>query len=449
MKYTFIILLLTVLATSACRRDAITGEMEFNLYSWEADKQLGDDAAPAIIAQLGGLYPDAALQDYVNEIGQKVVRAARADLHKESNFPDWQFHFYIVNDSMLNAFALPGGHIFITRGMLLKLDNEAELAGLLGHEVMHVFGSHGSERMSSSAAMQIGVAVAGSFDESGTLAAIGGTGLGLLGLKYSRDNESESDEYGMRFAARAGYNPEGIVGVMEMLDEASAGPSQPEFMSTHPNPANRVSTLTSQLKREFQGKGEGITGVTSYQSGIQEVLNSVPAYEFADSGDQIMYAALNLASEGGDKAEVKQQLKQARELYEKAIAQRSGHSILHVKLAQSEFYLDRPGAAEIVIAKAISIEPQGFWPNYMGGLIAAHADQHTKCISRMTEALAVVPESPIGVYYMAHSNDQLDRKQEAVDYYTQAWALFGGQGQYAEASRERLIALGATDPAVK
>ncbi|MEE9312489.1 MAG: hypothetical protein V3V10_08780, partial [Planctomycetota bacterium] len=91
--------------------------------------------------------------------------------------------------------------------------------------------------------------------------------------------------------------------------------------------------------------------------------------------------------------------------------------------------------------------PQGFWPNYMGGLIAAHADQHARCINRMNEALAIIPESPIGVYYMAHSNDKLNRKQEAIDYYTQAWALFGGQGQYAEASRERLIALGATDPA--
>ncbi|MCA8919759.1 MAG: M48 family metalloprotease, partial [Planctomycetes bacterium] len=136
-------LLLLLIAASAfiasCQVDPLTGKNTVSLYSYEDEKQMGDESAMPIVAELGGLYPDQAAQDYVNRVGQKVVAAGRTRLKDEANFPDWDFKFYVVNTSMINAFALPGGHVFVTRGILNRIKDESELAGLLGHEVTHVF----------------------------------------------------------------------------------------------------------------------------------------------------------------------------------------------------------------------------------------------------------------------------------------------------------------------
>ena len=432
----------------ACQRDALTGENTLNLYSYEDEKKMGDEAVQPILAELGGLYPDQASQDYLNSVGQKVAAAGRTRLRGEANFPDWEFRFYLVNTSMINAFALPGGHVFVTRGILMNCKDEAELAGLLGHECAHVFARHSAERMSEVTLMIIPVALLSSVDESGGAAAVGMIAVQLLAMKYGRDDETESDHFGMRFAARAGYDPEGIVRVMEMLERYTnehGGPG-PEFLSTHPNPGNRVDYLNEQIRKEYKGEmANAVRNQPQFEAGMLDMRSKQPAYDLADKGDAAM--GVGIEAEGkGDSQGAQQNYRKALELYQQAVSMAPNHAILHVNVSQAQFYLRDFNAAETSARNALRLDGAGFWPNFMGGLIAFKRDDNNALVHRMENALRLIPESPVGMYYLAVGYDRTGRSGEAISLYQKAYETFGGEGTLAEAARQRLIEMGQPDP---
>lgn len=435
----------------ACQRDALTGESTLNLYSYEDEKKMGDEAVQPILAELGGLYPDQATQDYVNNVGQKIVAAGRTRLRGEAKFPDWEFRFYVVNTSMINAFALPGGHVFVTRGIMMNCKDESELAGLLGHEVAHVFARHSAERMSEVTLMIIPVALLAGVDESGGAAAVGMVAIQLLAMKYGRDDETESDHYGMRFAVRAGYHPTGIVRVMEMLERYTnehGGPG-PEFLSTHPNPGNRVEYLNKQIKKEYPGDNStSVYNQPQYEAGIADMRRAQPAYDLADQGDAAMAAGIE-AEGKGDSNGAQANYRKALGLYQQAVSREPKHSILHVNVCQAQFYLRDFNAAETSARNALRLDGAGFWPNFMGGLVAAKRDDNNALVHRMENALRLVPESPVGMYYLAMGYDRQGRTGEAIPLYQKAYEAFGGEGELAQAARQRLIDLGQPDPKPK
>lgn len=453
IRFVPFVLLLAAASTfgMSCQIDPLTGKSTLNVYSFEQEKRMGDEAAPPIVAQLGGLYPDDATQRYVNDVGQKVVTAARTRLREEANFPDWDFQFYVVNDSMINAFALPGGHVFVTRGIMLGLEDEAELAGLLGHEVAHVFARHSAERMTETALMNIPVAMLASVEETQGVAAVGMVAVQILGLSYSRSDESESDTFGMRFAARAGYHPAGVIGVMQMLDDHSAerGGSPPEFLSTHPDPGNRVAALTRQLNNEYanaDANGNYVRNPGAYVGACADMRAAQPAYELADRGDAAMAAGFE-AFENGDSALASRKYGDALRLYEQATNRVNDHAILHVNAAQARYYLEDYDAAETSIRRALRLEGGSFWPNFMGGMVAIQREDNTAAQQRLTRALAIVPESPVGNFYTAVAWDRENNTAQASEYYGRTWDILGGQGELAERARSRLIELGQPDPA--
>lgn len=435
----------------ACQRDALTGESTLNLYSYEDEKKMGDEAVQPILAELGGLYPDQATQDYVNNIGQRIVAAGRTRLRGEAKFPDWEFRFYVVNTSMINAFALPGGHVFVTRGIMMNCKDESELAGLLGHEVAHVFARHSAERMSEVTLMIIPVALLAGVDESGGAAAVGMVAIQLLAMKYGRDDETESDHYGMRFAVRAGYHPTGIVRVMEMLERYTnehGGPG-PEFLSTHPNPGNRVEYLNKQIKKEYPGDNStSVYNQPQYEAGIADMRRAQPAYDLADQGDAAMAAGIE-AEGKGDSNGAQANYRKALGLYQQAVSREPKHSILHVNVCQAQFYLRDFNAAETSARNALRLDGAGFWPNFMGGLVAAKRNDNNALVVRMENALRLVPESPVGMYYLAIGYDRQGRTGEAIPLYQKAYEAFGGEGELAQAARQRLIDLGQPDPQPK
>lgn len=230
----------------------ITGEQQRVQLSPEQEVVIGRQSAPQMAAQHGNLYPDQTLQDYVDEVGNRVVQSSAA---KNSAYP---FEFHLLRDPQtINAFALPGGQIFLTAALLSKLNSEAQLAGVLGHEVGHVIGRHGAEHLAKQqlgGALVNAVGVAASDRPgSGRQAAILAQAVNqMVNLKYGREDELESDRLGFQFMTEAGYNPVGIVELMKILDSArgSAG-GQPEFMSTHPNPGNRIEQLTSIINQTY------------------------------------------------------------------------------------------------------------------------------------------------------------------------------------------------------
>jgi beta-barrel assembly-enhancing protease len=444
-----VLLLACLPLVSSCQIDPLTGKRTFNIYGYQTEKELGDAAVQPIIAQLGGLYPDAPTQRYVNQVGQRIVEAGRTRLREQAEFPDWEFNFYVVNSSMINAFALPGGHIFITRGILLRMNDEAELAGLLGHEATHVFGRHGTERMSQQiAAVLTYLVVASTSERLQDVAVIGMVGYQFYSLSYSRSHESEADAFGMRFAVRAGYHPDGIINVMRMLDEMmhEHGSRPPEFMSTHPDPGNRVRALTEQMNKEYRDTASYVRNQPQFYSATTDMRAAQPAYDIADRGDALMAEGFK-AQEEGNSALAKQKYEQALAQYQQAAQMRGNHAILHVNVAQALYYLQRFDEAEQSSRRALSLEARAFWPNFMGGMVAFRRGDYAAASQRLDSSVQLVPDSPTGTFYLAQSYDQLQRRAEAITYYRRTFDIYNGQGPVAEQCRQRLIELGEPDPA--
>lgn len=230
----------------------ITGEKQRVQLSPRQEIIIGQQSAPKMAAQHGKLYPDRTLQSYIDQVGNRVVQSSIA---KNSPYP---FEFHLLRDTRtVNAFALPGGQIFITAALLNRLNSEAQLAGVLGHEVGHVIGRHGAEHLAKQqlgSALVNAVGIATSDERGGgRQAAILAQAVNqMVNLKYGRDDELESDRLGFRFMTEAGYNPKGIVELMKILDSARGGTGgQPEFMSTHPNPGNRIEQLVGIINQEY------------------------------------------------------------------------------------------------------------------------------------------------------------------------------------------------------
>ncbi len=236
---------------TATQTNPVTGKSERVSLTPQQEVALGARTAPQMAAQMGGEVPRsdprAAL---VAEVGQNLVRQINVP-----NMP-WQFDFHLLDDpKTVNAFALPGGQIFITTALLSRLENEAQLAGVLGHEIGHVIERHAAERM---AKQQLGqslvnaVAIGASGDHGGyTAAQVAQMANQFVQLKYGREDELQSDGYGVNYMTQAGFDPTEMIHVMEILKKASGGSSQPEFMSTHPDPGNRAEQIRGQIKQHF------------------------------------------------------------------------------------------------------------------------------------------------------------------------------------------------------
>ena len=229
----------------------ITGEKQRVQLSPQQEVVIGRQSAPKMAAQHGNLYPDRLLQDYIDEVGNRVVQKSAA---RNAGYP---FEFHLLRDPQtVNAFALPGGQVFITAAMLKRLNSEAQLAGVLGHEVAHVIARHGAEHLAKQqlgAALVNAVGIAASDRPgSGRQAAILAQAVNqMVNLKYGREDELESDRLGFEFMTDAGYNPIGIVELMKILNSVRGGSGQPEFLSTHPNPVNRVEQLQAIISQNY------------------------------------------------------------------------------------------------------------------------------------------------------------------------------------------------------
>ncbi|WP_452221709.1 M48 family metalloprotease [Lacinutrix salivirga] len=218
-----------------------TGKKQAISMTVEQEIQMGLQSRDQMAAQHGGLYPNESYQALVDNVGNKLVNNSIA---RETPYK-YEFHL-LADPNTVNAFALPGGQIFITYALFQQLQNEDQLAGVLGHEIGHVLGKHSAERIANSELWQ-GLSTAGSVGaDMGGL--IGGVGQNTL-LKNGRGDELESDDLGVRFMLRAGYDPEEMIEVMKIL-KAAAGPNRtPEFQSSHPDPDNRIEKIRESIKK--------------------------------------------------------------------------------------------------------------------------------------------------------------------------------------------------------
>ncbi len=256
--------LMVCLLVSACsiQESAITGDRRAYGYSWEQEIQIGEEVDQEIQEHYG-LYDNNALQQYVGKIGQEMLAVShmrRADT--PTHYQETEFFFRLLDSPVVNAFALPGGYIYVTRGLLSHLDNEAQLAVVLGHEIGHVAARHASQRAFEQQLGQIaliGGAVAGELFlgiPGGNILGLGSMAAELLFLSYSRDNERESDRLGVEYASMGNYKSAEGAAFFKSLERmsAQAGQSIPNWQATHPDPAERASSIP-KLAEEWRAKG--------------------------------------------------------------------------------------------------------------------------------------------------------------------------------------------------
>ena len=237
----------------------ITGEKQRVGMTVNQEIALGLESRSEMAAQHGGLHEDRAARADVTRVGNLLVAALQQELSKSGKADPYQFDFHLLaDDQTINAFALPGGQVFITYALYSQLQTEGQVAGVLGHEVGHVVNRHSAQRLAKMELTQglAGAAgVAGGNRSSAQIAAMVGN---LIHMKYGRGDELEADKWGVKLSVLAGYDPRAMLGVMEVLDKAGGG-KQPEILSTHPKPANRKEYIEEVIHEVFpNGVPEGL-----------------------------------------------------------------------------------------------------------------------------------------------------------------------------------------------
>lgn len=231
----------------------ITGETQAVALSPEEEVALGLHTAPEMAARHGGLDSDPEAQARVDAVGARLLQRG---LGVETPY---RFEFHLLADpETVNAFALPGGQVFITRALYDRLGTEGELAGVLGHEIGHVIERHGAQHLAKAQLTQqlVGAVAVGATDPddpqaSARAAALAAAVGQLINLRYGRDDEVESDRWGVTLMSRAGYDPRSLIEVMRILAQATGRDGPPEFLSTHPNPGNRIERIEAAIREEF------------------------------------------------------------------------------------------------------------------------------------------------------------------------------------------------------
>ncbi|HWW87546.1 MAG TPA: M48 family metallopeptidase, partial [Vicinamibacterales bacterium] len=233
----------STLIALACATNPATGKREVSLMSEEKEIQIGQEQDSQIRKEMG-FYGDQALQQYVSGIGLRLAAV--------SERPNLPWHYTVVDVPAVNAFALPGGYIYITRGILPYLDDEAQLAGVLGHETGHVTARHASQQYSRSTGAEVGLILGSIFvPQTRPLAGLGQSGLGVLMLKYGRDDEAQADGLGVKYASRAGWDPAGVPQLLTTLgriEEASDSKGVPNWLQTHPGAEDRVQRVQGAVR---------------------------------------------------------------------------------------------------------------------------------------------------------------------------------------------------------
>ena len=254
-----VISILSLFFLPACVTNPITGKDELMLFGENQDVEMGKKYAPEVEKQLGGRIENPALQNYIDSVGQKVAKASQK--------PNFEYHYVALNDKTVNAFALPGGYIFITSGLLKKLTSEAQLASVLAHETAHVVARDTMQSLSNEMGFELLLSAITTEKTPKTAVMIANVTNQIVGLKFSREDEKTADLAGLDYMFAAGYNPKGMAETMRILQQEDK--IKPiEFFSTHPSPENRIGYIEKKIIKNYS-KPEGLkSGVDDYTQNI-------------------------------------------------------------------------------------------------------------------------------------------------------------------------------------
>ena len=407
------VVLSLLFALAGCAVNPVTGKKQLSLISESEELALGaEQYTPTQQTQGGQFYIDPELTVYVREVGMKMAQV--------SDRPDLPYDFVVLNNSVPNAWALPGGKIAINRGLLVKLEDEAQLASVLGHEIVHAAARHSVQRMQQGmliSAGMAGIGIAVSDNEWATLI-MGGAAVGaqLALARYSQGDELESDAYGIEYMKAAGYDPQAAVELKEIFLQLSEGRESnllSGLFASHPPSARRVEA-NQQLVQKLGGGG--YRGRDVYQRRIAKIRQLQPAYDAHDK-------AMKLASEGD---------------YDAALA--SVNQAIKAEPREAMFYAlrgriykaqDQAEKARADFDKAVSLYPEMFEYQLYNGLNELQLNNLTKAREHLERANQVVPTA-IAYLRLGDISRQQGRRDEAVQYYAAAAEAGGDVGEEAK-----------------
>ena len=262
-KIGLLILGLMFCLCTGCAVNPVTGEEELMFFQQGQDVEIGQKYAPGIEKQLAGRIDDQQLQNYIDYVGQKIVRV--------SHNADFDFHFVAVKDKSVNALSLPGGYVYIAAGMLGKLRTEAQLAAVLSHEIVHVVARDSMNAMSNQIGLEILLSAVISDETPQGVATAADLTRQIFSLHYSRGDEQTADETAVDYMVAAGYNPYGMIETMQLLQNEH-GSTAIDFLSTHPSPQNRIAYLTQKINTRYNNLTGLKIGKEDYQKAVLERL---------------------------------------------------------------------------------------------------------------------------------------------------------------------------------
>ena len=261
--------------TISCATNPVTGDREFMLVSEQQEISMGKEYDPQVVATYG-VYDDAEIAAYISDIGQRIATV--------SDRPGLPYEFKVLDSPVINAFAVPGGYVYFTRGILAYLNNEAEVVGVMGHEVGHIAARHSAKQISQQQIATIGLGVGSILSEDvAKYAGLAQAGLGLLFLRFGRDAERQSDQLGVDYSTKLGYDATEMANFFGTLDKMSGGESGglPGWFSTHPAPDERVQNVT-RMAQEQQAKNPA----ANYEVNREKYLRKIDGLIFGDDPRQ-------------------------------------------------------------------------------------------------------------------------------------------------------------------
>jgi predicted Zn-dependent protease len=427
MKRTSILISLAVVVCLglACAVNPVTGKKELSLISEEQEVAMGVQNYPVMTQISGGLYQDKSLQNYVRQVGMNLVTTC----HR----PDLPFEFNVVNSPEVNAYALPGGKISITRGLLSRMQNEAQLAAVLGHEIAHVTARHINEMitrqmLTQTAAIGLSIYLQQQEVKNGEYYSTAGlVAAQLMMLRFSRDNERQADELGMEYALEAGYHPGGMVELHEILLAAHRRePSKLEAMlSTHPLTTERIASARQQMAA-MQIPDVVSKGVDAFNQGTRRLRRMAPAYAEYDRGQDLL-------------AEGKNQ--QAINAFEKAINMAPKQAVFHADLGLAYLKAGNQQKARANLNKALEYYPELFQSRFHSGYQYVATNKWNLALGEFNKANDLIPGQPAVRYHQGLCFEKKGNRNQAVAHYRQVVQM-DPQGNYGKQARQRLQGLG-------
>jgi predicted Zn-dependent protease len=405
-----------------CATNPVTGESQFMMVSEQEEIQIDRQYSPMQFSEDCGPVQDSSLNAYVSGVGRSL--AART--HR----PTMPYSFRVVNANYINAYAFPGGSIACTRGILLKLDNEAELAALLGHEIGHVNARHTAQQLSKGQLSNIlvgGLSIIADVAAPGmgqVASTLGGVGAGAFLASYSRDNERQADALGTEYMVKAGYGPDGMVGLMEVLN--SLNKSKPSsigvMFATHPMSDERYQTAINAVR-------------TTYASS-----KDLPLY-----GERYMDHTARLRSLKGA---VEEMQKGDAALGSKNVSQAEGHYQAALKLAPNDYaglvsmarcqlIQKKYGEGARYARQAKSVYPQEAQAHHLSGVAELNLKDYENAYQDFKAVHRLLPGNPNSIFFMGFAQEGMQHRPEAAREYRR-YLQAVQQGKYAQHAAQRL-----------